>query len=87
MKSPPFGLQGGQAGAAATVTLTTPDGETTDLKGKGAFAAPAGSIVNMRTTGSGGMGNPSERSAEAVRIDLEDGYVTPEGAARDYGRG
>jgi N-methylhydantoinase B len=87
MKSPPFGLQGGKPGAAATVTLTTPDGETRDLKGKGAFHAPAGSIVNMRTTGSGGMGDPAERSAEAIRADLEDGYVTPESASRDYGHG
>ena len=86
MKSPPFGLQGGKPGVTATVTLTTPDGAVSDLNGKGAFAAPAGSIVNMRTTGSGGMGDPAERSDDAIREDLEDGYVTPEGLRRDYGR-
>ncbi|MEM9063545.1 MAG: hydantoinase B/oxoprolinase family protein [Pseudomonadota bacterium] len=86
MKSPPFGLQGGKPGVTATVTLTTPDGAVTDLNGKGAFAAPAGSIVNMRTTGSGGMGDPAERSEDAIREDLTDGYVTPEGLRRDYGR-
>ena len=85
MKSPPFGLLGGKPGVAATVTLTTPEGETIDLAGKGAFSAPAGSVINMRTTGSGGMGDPSLRSGEAVLADLADGYVTPEHAQREYG--
>ncbi len=37
MTSPPFGLLGGKAGAAAVVTLTTPDGTTRHLPSKGAF--------------------------------------------------
>ena len=85
--SPPFGLLGGKAGAAARVTITTPDGATRDLPGKGAFAAPAGSVIDMLTPGSGGMGDPGARDAAALARDLEDGYVTPEGAKRDYGRG
>jgi len=36
--------------------------------------------------GSGGFGPPSEREAAAIARDLEDGYVTPEGVRRDYGR-
>ena len=47
MTSPPFGLRGGSAGAAAVVTLTTPDGVTRHLPSKGAFAAPAGSVIDM----------------------------------------
>ena len=35
------GLRGGKAGAAAVVTLATPDGVTRHLPSKGAFAAPA----------------------------------------------
>ena len=56
MTSPPFGLLGGKAGAAAVVTLTTPDGVTRHLPSKGAFAAPAGSVIDMITPGSGGFG-------------------------------
>jgi N-methylhydantoinase B len=85
MTSPPFGIRGGKPGAAAVVTLTTPDGATRDLPSKGAFAAPAGSLVDMRTPGSGGFGPPAERDRAAIARDLRDGYVSPQGAARDYG--
>ena len=85
MTSPPFGIRGGKAGAAAVVTLTTPDGATRHLPSKGAFAAPAGSVVDLRTPGSGGFGPPAERDRAAIARDLRDGYVSEEGAARDYG--
>ena len=35
--------------------------------------------------GSGGYGPPAERDPGRLREDLRDGYVTPEGAKRDYG--
>src|SRR5262245_48404822 len=85
MTSPPFGLLGGQAGAAAVVKLTTPDGVTRDLPSKGAFAAPAGSRVDMVTPGSGGFGPVAERDPAAIGCDLLDGYVSAASAARDYG--
>jgi N-methylhydantoinase B len=85
MTSPPFGLNGGKAGAAAVVTLTTPDGATRHLPSKGAFAAPAGSLVHMITPGSGGFGAPTARDRAAVGRDLLDGYVSVTGAERDYG--
>lgn len=85
MTSPPFGIAGGKAGAAAVVTLTTPDGATRHLPSKGAFAAPGGSVVDMRTPGSGGFGPPAQRDPAAIARDLRDGYVSEAGAARDYG--
>jgi N-methylhydantoinase B len=85
MTSAPFGLLGGQAGAAATVTLTTPDGAVRGLPSKGAFLAPAGSIIDMVTPGSGGFGLISERNPAAIGRDLADGYLTAEAARRDYG--
>jgi N-methylhydantoinase B len=85
MTSPPFGLRGGYAGAAAAVTLSTPDGVIRHLPSKGAFAAPAGSVIDMITPGSGGFGPASERSASAIARDLLDGYVTASAAVRDYG--
>jgi N-methylhydantoinase B len=87
MTSPPFGLRGGRAGAAAVVTLTTPDGTSRELPCKGAFQAPAGSVIDMVTPGSGGFGVPAEREPGCVGRDLLDGYVTTGGAARDYGVG
>jgi N-methylhydantoinase B len=85
MTSPPFGLLGGKAGAAAAVTLTTADGATRPLPGKGAFSAPAGSVIEMITPGSGGFGPPSARDPMAIGRDLLDGYVSAASAQRDYG--
>ena len=85
MTSPPFGLCGGRAGAAAVVTLTTPDGITRLLPSKGAFAAPAGSVIDMITPGSGGFGPVVEREPVAIGRDLIDGYVSVSAATRDSG--
>jgi N-methylhydantoinase B len=85
MTSPPFGLRGGNAGAPAVVTLTTPDGVTRDLPSKGAFAAPAGSVIDMITPGSGGFGPVAKRNPAAIGRDLLDGYVSAAAARRDYG--
>jgi N-methylhydantoinase B len=87
MTSPPFGLMGGKAGAAAVVTLTTPDGATRHLPSKGAFAAPPGAVVDMRTPGSGGFGPAAEREPAAIGRDLVDGYISAAAAERDYGVG
>ncbi len=85
MRSAPFGLLGGSAGAAAVVTLTTPDGRTRHLPSKGAFQAPAGSVVDMVTPGSGGFGPAAERDPAAIGRDLVDGYLTPAAARDVYG--
>jgi N-methylhydantoinase B len=37
------------------------------------------------SAGGGGYGDPLLREPEAVKEDVADGYVTPEGARRDYG--
>src|SRR5262249_9592207 len=85
MTSPPFGLLGGKAGAAALVKLTTPDGATRHLPGKGAFSAPAGSVIEMITPGSGGFGAVAARDPAAIGRDLLDGYVSAASAQGDYG--
>jgi N-methylhydantoinase B len=85
MTSPPFGLLGGKAGAAAAVKLTTPDGATRHLPGKGAFSTPAGSVIEMITPGSGGFGPVAARDPAAIGRDLLDGYVSAAAAQRDYG--
>jgi N-methylhydantoinase B len=85
MTSPPFGLLGGTAGAAAAVKLTTADGAERLLPGKGAFSAPAGCIIEMTTPGSGGFGPPAARDRAAIGRDLLDGYVSTAAAQRDYG--
>ena len=85
MTSAPFGLLGGKAGAPAVVTLTTPDGASYRLPSKGAFTAPAGSVIDMITPGSGGYGAPRRRDPAAIGRDLIDGYVSERAAREDYG--
>src|SRR6202521_4631371 len=85
MTSPPFGLLGGEAGAAAEVLLTTPDGMSRRLPSKGAFDAPAGAVITMHTPGSGGFGAAVERDRAAGGRDLLNEYVSPAAAERDYG--
>lgn len=85
MRSAPFGLHGGLAGSPAVVTLTTPGGAPRHLPSKGAFQAPAGSVVDMITPGSGGYGRPPERDHNAIARDLLDGYVTEKAVSTDYG--
>jgi len=85
MTSPPFGLRGGRSGAAAVVTLTTPDGALHHLPSKGAFVVPAGSVIEMITPGSGGFGLVSERDPSTIARDLLDGYVSVAAAFHDYG--
>jgi N-methylhydantoinase B len=45
----------------------------------------SGDRLTMRFGGGAGYGNPHERDPEAIRRDVEDGYVSREAALRDYG--
>jgi len=44
-------------------------------------------VIDMITPGSGGFGVPAKRAAAAIGQDLLDGYVSCDGATRDYGVG
>jgi N-methylhydantoinase B len=50
-----------------------------------AYPLAPGSVVELRTGGGGGFGDPLERDPERVRADVRNGYVSVEAAARDYG--
>ena len=83
--TPPFGLEGGLAGAPAKIVLEQPDGSRRALTSKGGFTAPAGSRVILDAPGSGGFGPPAARDPARLSEDMIDGYVTPAAAQRDYG--
>ena len=42
-------------------------------------------MLRYVNNGGGGWGDPLTRDPELVKRDVRDGYVTIEGAARDYG--
>jgi N-methylhydantoinase B len=83
--TPPFGLDGGMAGAPARLELIAPRSNARTLVSKGGFLAPAGSLVVVEAPGSGGFGPPSGRDPVALGEDLIDGYVTAAEVRRVYG--
>jgi N-methylhydantoinase B len=83
---PPYGLEGGQPGSLSRTTLRRADGTAESLRSKvSGIPLRKGDVVTIETSGGGGHGNPADRPAEALAADLAEGFVTPEGAMRDYG--
>ena len=81
----PFGLNGGQDGAPARLTMELPDGSVRILNGKGGFIAPHGARVVVDSPGSGGYGDPAGRDPAKLAEDMLDGYVSAEAARTQYG--
>ena len=42
-------------------------------------------MISLQTPGGGGYGNPNERDAESVRLDVIRGKVSAKSAEQDYG--
>jgi N-methylhydantoinase B len=85
---PPFGVCGGAAGATNRFWVRRGDRpiQPSPLPGKvGGFPIQPGDVVLMESSGGGGFGDPLERDPARVAADLAEGYVTGEGAERDYG--
>lgn len=78
---PAEGRLGGQAGSLRTNTLN----DTVALHPKKRVLLRPGDRLTVRMPGGGGVGDPHERSPEAVAEDLRNGYVSAEAAARVYG--
>ena len=80
------GLFGGRPGGRASGRTSRPDGEARDV-GVGALSVleTPEEFAELRVAGGSGFGDPLERPFEAVQRDLDAGYVTAEGARRDYG--
>jgi N-methylhydantoinase B len=81
LTSPPFGLDGGRAGGEAAYLV---DGRRPE-RAKARLRVAAGAEVLMRLPGGGGYGDPFERSADEVALDVGRGLVSPARAREDYG--
>ncbi len=80
---PPYGIFGGKPGALAESVLN-PQGNAEPLHSKETREIKRGDILSFRLSGAGGYGPPNERDPSAIENDIADGYVTENGAARDY---
>jgi N-methylhydantoinase B len=79
----PWGMAGGGHGALASSVLLR-DGVETSLLSKQTLEMQAGDILRLKLAGAGGYGPVSERDPLRVEADLADGFITAQGAARDY---
>jgi N-methylhydantoinase B len=78
---PGNGLWGGRPGAVGECLLAT----SMPLRPKVTASLDPGARVQLNPPGGGGYGDPFQRQPEAVLDDVVNGYVSVEGAARDYG--
>ena len=85
-KYPSTGVAGGRDGRPSRFVIVDPDGTERDMPSSGRFEMKAGTRFYLEKAGGGGYGPADQRDAEAIARDLAEGYVTPEGAARDYGK-
>ena len=81
MRNPPRGRDGGEPGRSGTARLASGP----QFDDKAVHTVPPGDRLIVELPGGGGLGDPRRRDPERIRADLEAGYITPEGARRDFG--
>jgi N-methylhydantoinase B len=84
-KFPSSGMEGGSDGRKSRFVSINHNGDETDLPAAGRYDMTAGEGFFLDKAGGGGYGDPKKRDPEAIRRDIAEGYVTPEGAKLDYG--
>ena len=83
----PPGLFGGGTGGGPAGALRAGDGGLLEDCETGSLVTLSGDtmFVELELAGGSGYGDPFERSLEAIADDLAGGYVSADGAVRDYG--
>jgi N-methylhydantoinase B len=81
---PPKGVAGGGDGTRARFVLRLGTPEEYETPASARVEMRAGERFLLQSAGGGGYGDPLYRDAAAVARDIAEGYVTPDGAKRDY---
>src|SRR5262249_38563050 len=81
------GLFGGQPGGPVRGVMLNAAGEVVRDYGIGGLVTlwSTDEILELRLAGGAGYGDPLDRPIDEVQRDLDDGYITAEGAEREYG--
>ena len=82
MRFPPLGLGGGRPGARSVIAV---DGHPIAPTSSPEFPFEVGQVVHLQLPGGGGHGDPVTRDPADIGRDLKAGYISEEGAKRDYG--
>jgi N-methylhydantoinase B len=80
LSNPALGRAGGGAGAPGRVGLVSGG----PIGPKGRQRVPGGDFIRLELPGGGGFGDPAERDPQQVVLDLNDGLISREVAARDF---
>ncbi len=84
-KNPGWGVLGGMAPPTPRVLLRSPGKPDREIGPLVTLPVKAGDTICFEMTGGGGYGDPHARGEDEVLADVRNGYVSVEGAARDYG--
>jgi N-methylhydantoinase B len=86
IQCPPWGVRGGLAGKSGQVQVFRKGATEPEIVYKiDGLALDNGDIVIVESGGGGGYGDPHERPADDVALDVRRGFVSQESALRDYG--
>ena len=80
----PWGILGGAAGKSSAFVLNPGSNHEVDLGNSDLVSVDPGDVIHIKAAGGGGWGSPTSRPAERVLTDVRRGFVTVEGAERDY---
>jgi N-methylhydantoinase B len=80
----PWGLEGGGDGMPANVEIRRTNGDVVQAL-KGDHELRPGDVVVVSSGGGGGFGDAWDRDLELVARDVQQGYVSPGSAERDFG--
>jgi N-methylhydantoinase B len=78
-------VRGGQSPSRTEVWKINAIGEREEVPPVAALELQPGERIVSVSAGGGGYGDPRERAPEAVRHDVEEGWISAERAARVYG--
>jgi len=81
----PWGTGGGRAAGLADMVVNPGTPDERRMGSKDAAILQPGDVLELRSAGGGGRGNPLEREPWRVARDVQRGYVSEAAAERDYG--
>lgn len=77
---PPKGMAGGCTGARSSYVIHLSKENQEEVPASARYEMKAGERFRLQSAGGGGYGIPQERDCNAIAHDLEEGYITEQGA-------
>src|SRR4029077_15306541 len=83
---PPKGIDGGQAGERARFIVRVGTDKEYETPASARVEMFSGERFLLQSAGGGGYGDPRERDRAALQRDIDEGFVSKDKAAKDYGQ-